>query len=229
VKTPSITFTVTIGILVLPSSSTPVRQTIPPGRVKRRVTDKSLFSGQAQPEGDLVRRGEVDSRHRGQGGYQVCRPGGVIEHDVSAGYACCESGDAADGRRPQVKPGKISCRQDFGGRKQVGQLVAQARYARPEPPHDPAQLPSRLAEVAAFPADDGLHGCFERAPGAWCPDGRAGACADHPARSFRQVYQAFPVRQVCPEQQVIGSSRVNFQHAGGAIETDRPAVYGAGH
>ena len=42
VKTPSITFTVTNGIPILPSSSLPVPPTIRPGRVKRRVTGSVL-------------------------------------------------------------------------------------------------------------------------------------------------------------------------------------------
>jgi hypothetical protein len=183
----------------------------------------------AQTERDLVGRGELDSRRRDQRGHQVCRPDGVIEHDVSGRHGRRERGKALDGRRRQVEVGEISRGQYFGGWEKVRESVGEARYARPEPLHDPAQARSRLTVVIAFLRDDGLHGCLERAPGAWRADSRADVGPDHPARSLRHVYQAFPVRQVGPQQQVAGSSRVNLQHAGGAIEADRPAVYAAGH
>ena len=76
--------------------------------------------------------------------------------------------------------------------------MGEARYARPELPHDQVQLPSRLAKVIAFLGDDGLHGCLERAPGARPADSSADVGPDHPACSFRHVNEAFPVGQVGP-------------------------------
>ena len=73
----------------------------------------------AQTERDLVGRGQLHSRHRGQRGHQVCWLDGVIEHDVSGGRGRRERGKAPDGRGRQVKIGQISRRQDFGGWEKV--------------------------------------------------------------------------------------------------------------
>ena len=150
----------------------------------------------AQTERDLVSRGKLDSRHRGQRGHQVCWLDGVIEHDVSGGHGRRESSKALAGGRRQVKICEISRGHDFGGREKVRQSVSEAWHARSEPLHDPAQPPSRLTGVIAFLGDDGLHGCLERTPGTWPADRGADVGPDHPACSFRHVNQAFPVRQV---------------------------------
>ena len=105
--------------------------------------------------------------------------------------------------------------------------MGKTRHLRPEPLGYPAEPGARLAGVVAFLGHDGLYCCLERAPCTRCPDVRTGIGPGHPARAACHVYQSLPVRQVSPEQQVVRSSAVDFKHARGAIQADRPAIHPA--
>jgi hypothetical protein len=201
----------------------------------------------AEPQRDLLRRGLRDARDRGERGHEVREGKAAVERDFPRADKGGKLADGLSGPGGDSGYREILARDCLGRGEQVRQAVREAGHRRAERPGQRPQSRAGLRQAAVL-GDESVHGDFEGSPGSRHADSRAGGHeradrgvggkvsgalmsvsvgSHHPAHALRDMDQAFPVRQVGAQDQVIIAARADLQHARGTVKADGAAVHTA--